>query len=208
MTKEELFEKKQNQFSSSGCLSCTARRVDRSCIPKAFYIKGKDTISPPVFFILGRAQEVDESFGRLFCAKEKEVFKHWISQENYPSFYVSAALRCWTEQDRLPKIEELKTCSYLHLWKELNFIQPKVVIALGEKALIGLDQKNTFEEAKQQMLKRTTYSINDINRKIKWTGSVYTVYHPAYIQMGKGRQYEEQCIKLIKEAFKENKENG
>lgn len=206
-SKIDTYLEYQERFTMSGCMQCSARRSDRECIPKAFYMKGRED-APTLMFVLSRAQEVDEINNRLFSSQEKETFKRWIQTASngvWPPFVVSAALRCFTEDDRTPKISEIKTCSYKHLWKEINFIQPKTIVTLGEKALLGVKPHKSLAYAKEQMLKRLDTKIVDPDRNISWEGPVYSIYHPAFIQMGQGRQYEDTCVDLMAKAFAENR---
>lgn len=105
--------------------------------------------------------------GKIFDRAIKEV----VGLERR-ELYISNAQKCYTPENRKPFPDELENCQYL-LDREIEIIQPKIIIALGSIAFTQLTGMN-------RMMRHHGEIIFSPRHKI----SVIGVLHPSPFNMG------------------------
>jgi uracil-DNA glycosylase family 4 len=162
-------------------------------------------------FVLSRPSEEDEINGRLLSSTEKNKFKTWISvasEGKYPKLIVTASLRCNSVNNKLPTTVDIRTCANLHLYKEICFMRPNLIVSFGNKALAGILNTRVSTTSDHQLLTVHKATIRHPNFSTPWVGDIYPLYHPSFFEMGLGGDKEDDCIKLLKQAFKANHVNN
>lgn len=94
----------------------------------------------------------------------------WSVKITRDKIYTSNIIKCRPENNRTPTVNEGRFCAQQWLDLELNFVQPKVIIALGSvalKYLLGPEARITKDRGKWF---QTKYGIPAI-----------ATYHPAYL---------------------------
>lgn len=94
--------------------------------------------------LVGQAPGPHEAkFDKPFAYTSGKTLFKWfegiISEEDFRSkIYIAATARCFPRKsgkgDRLPSKEEIENCSF-HLRKEIEVLQPKLIIAVGRLAI-------------------------------------------------------------------------
>lgn len=52
--------------------------------------------------------------------------------------FITNAVACRPPGNRTPKVKEIKTCAHLYLYKQIEIVKPKVIMALGNSAIQAL----------------------------------------------------------------------
>jgi len=87
-----------------------------------------------------------------------------LDREN---LFISNAVRCRPLENRTPRIKEIEACRYF-LDKEIKYVKPKKIIAMGKSAILGLYEDKNF---KIETMRGKIFEYKGIK--------VYSTYHPA-----------------------------
>ena len=120
-----------------------------------------------------------------FVGRSGDVLNNLLSiiNINRKDIYITNACRCYIEGNTTPSKKILDAC-FIHLNREVNRIDPKLVIALGASAFYSLTGRNDFKWCRGKLI----YS-----EKIK--KKVYVINHPAAVL------YNPNIRDRIKEEF-------
>ncbi len=84
--------------------------------------------------------------------------------------FITNTVKCRPPENRNPKLNEISKCKH-HLLKQINFINPKIIVLLGKVAANSILQNAT--------------SMNDMRKKIHkdndYDVPFFVLYHPAYL---------------------------
>lgn len=122
------------EFSNSNCTRCP---LHTSC--KSVCIPGYGNISSPVVFIGEAPGATEDSENKPFVGRagkhlNSTLLKLGIKREDV---FVTNIVRCRPPENRPPSTEEINAC-LPYLRKELEFLKPKLLVALGNTALNAL----------------------------------------------------------------------
>ncbi len=82
--------------------------------------------------------------------------------------YMTHAVKCKPLDSKEPSISEFESCK-AYLFKQIDLIQPKIIIALGEKAYRLITGDTTpFEQVRGEQVNFSTFSL-------------VPIYHPTYL---------------------------
>lgn len=123
------------------CTACTARNDARLPVPGIGRVPNK-------IMIVGRNPgELEDRQNLPFIGPSGQLVDKWlvgcgVSREQV---FITNAVLCHTAANRIPKRDEISTCSKLWLLKTLAFVQPKFVIPMGDLAakLFGVKEPIT-----------------------------------------------------------------
>lgn len=107
------------------------------------------------------------------------------------TFYITNILHCHTPRNRAPLPEELAACRPI-ITMELNYLKPKLVVALGKFAF------NTF--CPDEVYKDSLGTIKK-SRVLGRTLNVFALYHPSGQNLAlkeRRQRFEEDVAKLAK----------
>lgn len=194
--KVELLKQYIELLANYDCRVCKSRKDTIKCIPRPMYLRKTGLI--PLFIVNTFPKLADEQAGYICQTVERERIFRWLDVSESTDTYISAVFKCPVKLDDFgneisPTIKDIRRCAYLYLKKEIEFINPKVIVAFGERAIAGLVGVSTIE-AKKYMF--TQYNLGD--------RIVFGMYHPAFMDRG-GIEKEESCIKLLREAYTLNR---
>ena len=199
---DRVVQYNQERFENQ-CHACELGNGQTVPIPKSFvYDK---TGKSPLFIVLSYPKETDLQMGRILCGGYKVCLANWVSKFIYrPSMYITTAVKCGMLNEGNPSGRQIKACSIAQLNTELKIINPKVVVLVGKEAIRAFFHC-TATDAKELLLTHTPSYSKFLDTGVKWTGSVYTTYHPSYFKMGGQTALEEEdnCIYQFNLAIKE-----
>lgn len=97
-------------------------------------------------------------------ALNKAIKDNGLSRDD---FYITNAVKCYTEGNRAPTIDEINACEP-HLRMEFGILRPRLVIALGGTALKILCPNAALSESIGNVVKSEKFGVN-----------VFPIYHPS-----------------------------
>jgi len=156
----------------------------------------------PVVILLSYPKEHDKNQKKLYQTPDSQRFREWLRQANFSDFYMTNTVKCPKVDNQAPSKSQIIDCTNLYLRHEIELIKPKVILALGEKAIQSLYPKRPFEMIPNMLMKKHDLILPRIPHTIK----LFATYHPAFIERGGDDALEEECIKLITKAFRENEQ--
>ena len=146
------------------CMKCGGFKECTKPIP--FYGNYKS----PLVFVSRNPSKIDNDNGQPLFIKERTegdkpnsgfIFRKilWHLGLTREDVYITNCMKCWTtipEENRKPKEAECKICSALYLYKEIEIINPQLVVTFGKEALcsvlrIGFKNINITEFAGKLM---------------------------------------------------------
>jgi uracil-DNA glycosylase family 4 len=135
--------------------------------------------------IIGEAPGKDEDMSGLpFVGSAGRYLDHVLEGSGIErsDFFITNIVKCRPEKNRLPKALEVKTCTSNYLFKQIELIDPELIVLLGglaAKTLLGVKK---VEEVRGRILEKE-------GRRFLVT------YHPAV------RFYREDLAEKLKKDF-------
>jgi DNA polymerase len=157
--------------------ACTDCALAEGCANK---VPGVGPMSTDIMFVGEAPAEVETHTGVPFTGPSGQLMNKALEAVGIDrtQYYFTNVVKCRTPDNRTPLISEVKAC-YKHLKREIDYVNPKVIVCLGGTAastLIHPDFKVTQEHS-------SWFEMNG-RRAI-------AVFHPAYLlylQDGSERQ--------------------
>jgi DNA polymerase len=119
--------------------------------------------------IIGEAPGKQEDIqGRPFVGRAGRFLRSCLENASIPlsSVYITNTVKCRPPENRQPKEQEWKTCTYHYLWKQIELINPKIICLMGGTALRAILGIKSIRGVK--------------GKKIEKNGRLYwATYHPA-----------------------------
>jgi len=132
---------------------------------------GEGKMSAKLMFIGDIPSSSDDSVGKIFTGRTGELFTKMIEnvlELKREDIYITNLLKCRTPQNQSPSPTHIHTC-YAYLLKEIELINPTLVVTLGDVAyqyLTGDDSE--LSKVRGSLHKQDTYTI-------------IPIYHPSYL---------------------------
>lgn len=93
--------------------------------------------------------------------------------------YVTNIVKCRPKNNRTPTLEEGRHCADIHLVKEIELVQPKVIVCLGKVAF-------------QYFYGRAASIMRNRGKWFTWRGyDIMPTYHPAFLLRQTGHELVE-----------------
>ena len=145
---------------------CTQCRLSASRKQTVF---GQGPASAQLMFIGDRPSQEDDANGLPFSGKVGELFDKILRamQLSRDQVYITHIVKCCPPGKRLPADDEACTCSP-YLQREIELIEPKVIVLFGAVPLIHLLKKRGIIENRGQWFR---YGDSDC----------MPTYHPSYL---------------------------
>jgi uracil-DNA glycosylase family 4 len=144
--------------------------------------------------IVGEAPGEDEdSIGEPFVGRSGKLLNKLLTEANISRevIYITNSVRCRPPHNRLPSPEEISACK-IWLWREIQLIQPKVIMPLGHVPSTLLLKKSLT----MGKMKGNVYELDYCKAKLMpW-------YHPSYL-LRQGSKLDEDTVKWFRKV-KEN----
>ncbi len=149
----------------------------RLCESKTHYVPGEGCNRPDILFIGEGPGETEDQFGRPFIGKagqllDKIIQKMGLEREDV---FITNVVKCRPPNNREPLKDEVEAC-LPHLSRQIDILQPKVIVCLGKVALNNLlGTSHSMGRIRGQIL-----SFHDI--------PLIPTYHPSYILHKKDKE--------------------
>lgn len=152
------------------CNKCPLYKV------KTNYVPGEGSVNPDVVFIGEGPGETEDKFGKPFIGKAGQLLEKIIAKMGYTreTVFIGNIVKCRPPNNRDPLKDEVASCLPF-LKRQLEILNPKVIVCLGRVALNNL--------------LNTNYSISKVRgNKFKYFNiPVIPTYHPSYLLHKKER---------------------
>jgi len=167
------------------CSMCSLKKYARLPVPGAGSFKKR-------IMLIGEAPGKEEDIqnapfvgpaGQLLT---KALTKLAINRED---IYITNIVKCRPQNNQTPSDEHIQICKTI-LEKEINLIQPEVIICLGKTATNGL--------------LGTKYSIQSVRGKILYYKNIPVIptYHPAFLLRNQSKICKLQFFEDLKKGIK------
>jgi uracil-DNA glycosylase len=198
-------------LSRSGCVKCSARRPDRSCIPKGLYTSYTND-KRPIVCVLSTPRPCDEDANLILSSSEITTFKKWVevseNMHGVAPLYVTTAVKCCMDKGddagKKPNKKVITTCTNNYLLHEIKFLNPKVVIVCGSTALLALKPSVKSTEVASHNKKIFKDHKLFLDKEEMWSGTLISTNHPAFVERSMVESVDNECAKLFVEAYKIN----
>ncbi len=152
---------------------------------------------------VGEAPGADEDKeGRPFVGKAGKLLTFELESVGLlreRDYYITNVVKCRPKDNRTPEEQEMMSCSYI-LKQEIKLINPKLIIALGKTAAVGLSGNKQISPTKL----RGGFITTNLKSPVLEPGKkIFITYHPSYILRNQNeiRNFREDIAK-IKELIK------
>ena len=143
--------------------------------------------------IVGEAPGYYEDLeGKAFIGKAGKILDKLLlfAGLDRKELYITNILKCHPSQNRNPSIQEVEACSG-YLYRQLNIIQPKIILTLGKHASKELFLKLSLPFSKISEMHGQIYEIKASYSFVK----IIPLYHPSVAG------YNAQLFNILKKDF-------
>lgn len=174
-TASELLQKLRAFYET--CKDCKKCQLSEQRTQVVFGDGNPDT---GVMFV-GEAPGADEDAeGKPFVGKAGKLLTQELERVGLlrqRDYYITNVVKCRPPGNRTPEEQEMITCSYI-LKEEIKLIKPKLVIALGKTAAVGLSGVKQISPTKV----RGGFISANLKSPVLTPGTkIFITYHPSYL---------------------------
>lgn len=173
LDKKEELEKLYAKYKS--CQLCPLAKLGRKNI-----VFGEGNPYSKIVFLGEGPGEKEDELCRPFVGRSGQLLTKILEIANLKreDIFITNVVKCRPPKNRNPEETEIKTCTKILLFKQLEIINPKIICTLGAvptKIFLGKDIKITQARGK-------LFKINNFN--------IIPTYHPAYILRNNSKSEE------------------
>lgn len=154
------------------------------CESRTLAVPGEGKPNAPVMIIGEGPGSNEDKTGKPFVGNAGRYLDHVLEGTAFDrsDFFITNIVKCRPPANRTPKTNEIETCTSLYLNRQIELINPKLILLLGSVAVKQMLGAKNVEEARGKVLERD--------------GRKYLAsYHPAV------RFYREDLARKIKLDF-------
>ena len=162
------------------CTKCVLQQTRKQAMP------GRGNRSATLMFVLLSPSETDENNGLLCSGEAGELFSKMLAaiNINIDDVYITSLLKCAVPASHPVSAEEIQACNHF-LKQQIQFIQPELVVVLGETTArcllqkeLSIDDSRAMNETMSQQLDSVplffSYSPDELlqqpeNKRKAWT---------------------------------------
>ena len=162
----------------SNCRKCGLYKTRTNTVP------GDGNKDADIFFI-GEAPGKNEDLqGKPFVGKAGKVLDELLDSINLErsDIFIGNILKCRPPNNRNPYDKEIKACTPF-LDKQMDIINPKVIVPLGNFATQYIFEKFNIPKQKISKVHGEKFEINTFNSKL----IIIPVFHPAVVTYNKNK---------------------
>ncbi len=160
---------------------------------------GDGNPSTGIIFV-GEAPGADEDReGKPFVGKAGKLLTQELESVGLlrqRDYYITNVVKCRPPENRTPEDQEMLSCSYI-LKEEIKLIKPKLVVALGKTAAVGLSGVKQISPTKI----RGSFISANLKSPVLASGTkIFVTYHPSYLLRNPTelKNFKEDIIKIKK----------
>ncbi|RDI96553.1 uracil-DNA glycosylase [Meiothermus sp. QL-1] len=148
--------------------ACTACGLSKS---RTHVVFGEGNPDARLMIVGEGPGEEEDLQGRPFVGRSGQLLDKILEAAGIPrqSVYIANIVKCRPPQNRVPEPLEAKTCTSLWLIRQIQLVQPQIIIPLGATALeFFAGEKLSITKARGKFF--------------EWQGiRVFPMFHPAYL---------------------------
>ena len=152
------------------CKKCRLWKTRKNTVP------GEGPINAKILFIGQAPGNEEDKIGRPFIGRAGKLLTELLDSANInrQEVFITSILKCFPPKNRKPKKDEIEACSP-YLKKQIEIINPKLIVLLGEVA------KNTLIGLNRNLKDLRGKNLKDLHGKIvkKYGRTFFVTYHPA-----------------------------
>lgn len=156
-------------------------------------VTGEGNIDTKILFIGEAPGRQEDRQGRPFVGRAGKILDELLSSIDLKrqDIYIANILKCRPPSNRNPLPSEIKNCTP-HLERQIQIIEPKVIVPMGNFATNFILKKYGFPHDKISKIHGKKFNLNTIDGSLK----IVPVYHPAVAT------YNPNTKRVLKEDFK------
>jgi DNA polymerase len=178
---KELFNLAIRKEEIKKCKKCTALCASRTQVVIDKYTK--TTAAPwqdkalPIMIIGEAPGETEDQVGMPFMGVSGKVLDKYLNLHELQHYsYVTNIVKCRPDKNRTPTEDEIKNCSH-YLVRQIEELNPSVIITLGKSAISGLQLTGTFSSKYIEYNNASRTYTFGLGSKVY---PVVPIYHPSY----------------------------
>ncbi len=196
-TKSPLLEQLKAFYDT--CKNCKKCKLSEQRTQVVF---GDGNPDSRVLFV-GEAPGADEDIeGRPFVGKAGKLLTSLLESIGLlreRDYYITNVAKCRPPNNRTPEEEEMIACSYI-LKQEIKLINPKLIVALGKTAAVGLSGNKQISPTKQR---GTFVNVNLKSPVLEPGKKIFVTYHPSFLLRNQSElENFKKDLLMIKELIK------
>ncbi len=146
-------------------LETTIQRCEKCqlCVTRKQAIVGRGNQSAELMFVLLAPSSSDDETGRVCSGEDNDLFSKMLAAINVDidDVYITSLLKCSVPARHTVSAKEVKQC-FAHLKQQIQLIQPKLLIVLGETTIRCLLQKNMSLDDFRAMNTKSPFEIDSV----------------------------------------------
>lgn len=186
MTEKDALDWVGLQARVEKCKNCNLGRL---CTHKVF---GEGFPKAPFFFVGEAPGEKEDVAGRPFIGKSGKLLRKSMYEAGFRKgdVFISNTLKCRPPKNRKPDKREIGEC-FMHLWRQLEIIKPRVIVAVGSVALDALSPKPKKAIGTYRGDQLSAYGYK-----------LVPVWHPSYVLRSHQALRRVELVKDLGKAFR------
>ncbi len=144
------------------------------CESRTQIVNGRGERGAAILFVGEAPGYEEDKTGKPFQGRSGQVLARMIEDAGveFSDIYLTNTVRCRPQGNRAPTNREMENCREF-LLDEIRYVQPKVIVAVGAKALHDLYPGGMLRDMLGQVLTQPDTGL-----------PLITIYHPSYIMRG------------------------
>ena len=172
--------------------NCTACKLRASCTQTVF---GMGDVRADWLFV-GEWPGADEDVqGEPFVGQSGKLLDNMLAAiklKRGHNVYITNIVKCYPPGNRTPEADEIAQC-LPYLERQIQLIQPKLIVALGETAALLLGHDATVPDLRGKLHDYRGSSSHGLEKGIP----LVITYHPAYLlhnPLKKAKAWDDLCL--------------
>jgi len=153
-------------------------RLCHLCETRRQVVFGVGCIDSPCVFVGEAPGEEEDRQGKPFVGRAGQLLTKLLDELGVSrnNIYITNILKCRPPNNRQPRIDEIASC-VPYLVRQLDFIKPKVICALGNVAAQTLlSTQLPMKQLRGQFREYATHNLTS-----KRAPLIFSTFHPAYV---------------------------
>lgn len=195
MDKKNKLEYLEDQIKN--CRICDLYKFRKKTVP------GSGSFNAKIFFIGEAPGRNEDAQGKPFIGRAGKILDQLLEEADIKKddIFISNILKCRPPKNRNPLKTEIEKCTELYLDKQLDLINPDVIVTLGSFASTYIFNKFNKKFDKISINHGQLTKITKGSKNI----SILPMYHPAVVVYNKNKKSDLlEDFKVLKKALKEN----
>ncbi len=127
------------------------------CATRKQAIVGRGNQSAELMFVLLAPSSSDDETGRVCSGEDNDLFSKMLIED----VYITSLLKCQVPAKHTVSPQEVKQC-FVYLKQQMQLIQPKLLVVLGETTIRCLLQKNLSLDDFRVMNTESQYQLESV----------------------------------------------